>query len=72
MESDRDLNHVFNKLDLMKPGEIIIIKDHANKRYDTFISCAKQYADIYGTIQFNDNYTKIKKLHEWKQSTNEP
>lgn len=72
MESDRDLNHVFKKLDFMKAGEIMIIKDHANGRRDTFISCAKQYADIYGTVCFNSDYTKLKKLHEWKQPTNEP
>lgn len=47
MESDRDLNHVFKKLDFMKAGEIMIIKDHANGRRETFISCAIQYADIY-------------------------
>jgi hypothetical protein len=61
MESDRDLKYVFNKLDAIKPGEIIIIKDFSNGREGTFISCAKQYADTHHNITFNNSYTKIRK-----------
>lgn len=61
MESDRDLNYVFKKLDALKPGDLIIIKDFANGRVTTFISCAKQYADTYHNITFNNLFTKIRK-----------
>lgn len=61
MESDRDLNHVFKKLDFMKPGEVLIVKDHANKRDQTFVNCAKQYQDTHHNITFNNSYTKIRK-----------
>lgn len=61
MESDRDLNYVFKKLDALNPGDIIIVKDHSNGRDAVFISCAKQYADIYHNITFNNSYTKIRK-----------
>ena len=65
MESDRDLKYVFNKLDAIKPGDVIIIKDFANGRIDTFISCAKQYIDCFRTIEFNPDYTKIRKLSDF-------
>ena len=61
MESDRDLKYVFNKLDAIKPSEVIIIKDFANGRVDTFTACAKQYQDTHHNITFNNSYTKIRK-----------
>ena len=61
MESDRDLKYVFNKLDAIKPSEVIIIKDFANDRVDTFISCSKIYQDTHHNITFNNSYTKIRK-----------
>lgn len=61
MESDRDLKYVFNKLDAIKSSEVIIIKDFANGRVDTFISCAKQYAGTHHNLTFNNSYTKIRK-----------
>lgn len=61
MESDRDLKYVFNKLDAIKPSEVIIIKDFANGWVDTFVECAKQYQDTHHNITFNNSYTKIRK-----------
>ena len=69
MESDRDLSYVFKKLDALKPGDLIIIKDFANDRVNTFISCAKQYADTYRNLTFNNNYTKIRKDEPIRKST---
>lgn len=71
MNNDTDLAKAFTMLDGLKPGEILELNRLAENRREIFCECAKQYADVYGTIQFNDNYTKIKKLHEWKQPTNE-
>jgi hypothetical protein len=65
MESDRDLKYVFNKLDAIKPGDVIIIKDFANGRIDTFISCAKQRIDTLNDCEFNPDYTKIRKLSDF-------
>ena len=61
MESDRDLKYVFNKLDAIKPSEVIIIKDFANDRVDTFISCSKIYHDTHHNLTFNNDLTKIRK-----------
>ena len=66
MNNDKDLIKAFTFLDNLHPSEILELKRIPEDRRDTFVECAKQYADIYGTIQFNDSYTKIKKLHEWK------
>lgn len=67
LNQDRDLAEVFRRLDKASPG-IYKVPDEDR---EIFISCAKQYADIYGTVCFNSDYTKLKKLHEWKQPTNE-
>lgn len=64
--NDTDLAKAFTMLDGLKPGEILDLNRLAENRREVFRNCAKQYADIYGTICFNDNYTKIKKLHNWK------
>lgn len=62
LNQDRDLAEVFRRLDKSSPG----IYKVPDKDRDTFISCAKQYADVYGTVYFNSDFTKLKKLHEWK------
>lgn len=62
MESDRDLNYVFKKLDALKFGDVILVKDFSNGRDSTFIQCAKQYIDCYNTVEFNNDYSKIRKI----------
>lgn len=70
MNNDKDLIKAWDILDNLSPNEIMDMKRIPEGRRETFISCAKQYADIYGTVCFNSDFTKIKKLHEWKQPTN--
>lgn len=66
MNNDKDLIKAWDILDKLSPNEIMDMKRIPPDRRKTFILCAKQYADIYGTVCFNLDYTKLKKLHEWK------
>jgi len=67
---DEDLSKCWSILDAMQPSEILELSRIPEDRRTVFISCAKQYSDIYGTVCFNSDFTKLKKLHEWKQPTN--
>lgn len=62
MQTDENLKKNWDRLDKAPPGTYKV----PDEDRDIFIECAKQYADIYGTIDFNSDYTKLKKLHEWK------
>lgn len=66
MNTDVDLVKAFKILDDIHHGDIFILSKIPPDRRETFISCAKQYTDIYGTVCFNSDFTKLKKLHEWK------
>jgi hypothetical protein len=51
-------------IDKMQPGEIIIVKDYAPKNPALFISCIKQRIDTLNDCEFNEDYTKIRKLSD--------
>lgn len=59
---DKALSACWKILDKLKVGNRIIVKEYAPNRPELFISCCKQYYDLYRTIRFSDDYTIIKKI----------
>lgn len=66
MNNDKDLQKAFNILDKLKPGEIMELNKIDDKRRDDFILCAKQYIDCFKTVEFNTDYSKLKKIKSWE------
>ena len=58
---DSDLVKAWSILDNLKPSEIMELKRIPEDRVNNFISCAKQYANTYHNITFNNSFTKIRK-----------
>jgi hypothetical protein len=52
-------------LDGLQPGEILDINRLAESRRITFISCIKQRIDTLNDCEFNNDYTKIRKLSDF-------
>ena len=63
---DSDLVKAWSILDNLKPSEIMELKRIPEDRREVFISCAKTYCDLNKNIEFNSNYTKIKKTYSIK------
>jgi hypothetical protein len=61
MQTDKNLQKCWAILDKLQPAEIMELKRIPVDRREIFISCAKQYADTYHNLTFNNNYTKIRK-----------
>lgn len=61
MQTDKNLQKCWAILDKLQIAEIMELKRIPVDRREVFISCAKQYADIYHNLTFNNNYTKIRK-----------
>ena len=53
---DEKLKNIFDRLDALKPGAIVEVKEKDN------IPFIKQYTDIHKNITFNNDYTKIRKI----------
>ena len=58
---DSDLVKAWSILDNLKPSEIMELKRIPEERREVFISSAKQYADTYRNLTFNNSFTKIRK-----------
>lgn len=71
MIEDKILEKCWSILDRMKVGNVLIIKDFAPNKPELFINCAKQYADVFGNIVFNDNYTEIYKIYSFDEVENQ-
>ncbi len=61
MQTDENLQKCWSILDQLHPSEILELKRIPEDRRDTFVECAKQYADTHHNITFNNSYTKIRK-----------
>lgn len=48
--------------DNMRPGAELKITQVKNPA--VLIAAGKEYIDLFGTLVFNDDYTKVTKLHE--------
>lgn len=51
----------------MKAGSVIAIAEVRVKDKDLLIECIKQYIDWYGGVEFNSDYTKIRRI--WSRET---
>jgi hypothetical protein len=52
------VNYIWRKLDDLPPGKVVEVNDKSN------IWVIKAYIDKYQTVEFNPDYTKIKKLNK--------
>ncbi len=66
MQTDENLQKCWSILDQLKPSEILELKRIPEDRRTVFIECAKTYCDLNKNIEFNSNYTKIKKTYSIK------
>jgi len=65
MNTDKDLQKAYHILDKMKPGQIMELNKIDKIRRDIFILCVKQYIDSFKTVEFNADYSKLKKINIW-------
>jgi hypothetical protein len=54
--------YAFAIFDNMKNGEFLKVLAHAPNKPDLFIQMGKDYIDEGGAIEFNDDYTRIRKI----------
>lgn len=69
MNTDKNLQKCWSILDNLEPSEIMELSRIPEDRREVFIECAKQYADTYHNITFNNDYTKIRKDEPIRKST---
>jgi hypothetical protein len=62
MIPDKDLAKAFLIVDNMNQGEVININKVAEEKRALFIRCIKQRIDTLNDCEFNNDYTKIRKL----------
>lgn len=62
MIEDKTLLKCFEILDSLDVEQVILVSDYAKVNPDLFISCCKQYYNLYRTIRFSDDYSVIKKI----------
>jgi hypothetical protein len=62
METDENLQKCWSILDKLKPGEIMELKRIDENRKHIFIACTKQYIDCFHNVEFNNDYSKLKKI----------
>lgn len=53
---DKKLQIIFAKLDSVKSGTVVDVTDQEN------IPFIKQYIDCYHSVDFNSDYTRLRKL----------
>jgi hypothetical protein len=61
---DEDLAKAFLIVDNMKEGEVISLNRIQIERRDLFIRCIRQRIDTLNDCEFNEDYTKIRKLSD--------
>ena len=66
MNEDKDLQKAYHILDKMEPGQIMELNKIDKIRRDIFILCVKQYIDSFKTVEFNTDYSKLKKINKWE------
>lgn len=60
--TDEQLVKAWEILDKLKVGQMIVIKDYAKNKPGVFVQCAKMYEDCFHSLQFNEQYTKVKRV----------
>lgn len=61
--NDQQLQAVWKILDLLKPGQMLVIREYAKKKPEIFRQSVKLYIQCYNTLEFNKEYTKVKRLN---------
>lgn len=59
---DLDLHRSWQIIDRLQPGEIYDIAKISEERREIFISCIRQRIDTLNDCEFNNDYTKIRKI----------
>jgi len=66
MPTDEVLLSVWNRVEAMKPGQIMVIREHCGKRKELFIECLKMWIDCFKHGEFNRDYTVFKLMNKWQ------
>jgi hypothetical protein len=64
MQTDENLQKAWQIIDRLQPCEIYDLAKISDERRDIFISCIKQRIDTLNDCEFNEDYTKIRKLSD--------
>jgi hypothetical protein len=62
METDKNLSRAWQIIDRLRPGDIYELSKISDERRDLFIRCIKQRIDTLNDCEFNNDYTKLRKL----------
>jgi hypothetical protein len=62
METDKNLSKAWQIIDRLQPSEIYELTKIPDNRRALFIRCIKQRIDTLNDCEFNNDYTKIRKL----------
>lgn len=62
METDKNLSKAWQIIDRLEPSEIYELSKIPDNRRALFIRCIKQRIDTLNDCEFNNDYTKIRKL----------
>jgi hypothetical protein len=64
MQTDENLAKAWQIIDRLQPGEIYELGKISEERKEIFISCIRQRIDTLNDCEFNEDYTKIRKLSD--------
>ena len=59
---DKDLAKSWNLVEKLESGQIFNLQNIAHNRQGLFIKCIKQRIDTLNDCEFNNDYTKLRKL----------
>lgn len=59
---DKDLAKSWNLVEKLESGQIFNLQNIAGNRRALFIKCIKQRIDTLNDCEFNNDYTKLRKL----------
>jgi hypothetical protein len=62
METDKNLAKAWQIIDCLQPSEIYELSKIPYNRRALFIRCIKQRIDTLNDCEFNNDYTKLRKL----------
>ncbi len=64
---DQDLSKAFKILDALQVGGVMDLNRIPEERRELFVACAKKYIDSVKAGEFNNDYTKFKKIEKWNK-----
>jgi hypothetical protein len=66
LQKDSDLQKCWAIIDNLEPCEVYNLEKITENRRDIFIECVKQRIDTLNDCEFNPDYTKIRKLSDFR------